>query len=432
MANVTGRPAGTAVRRPQQPLNKRQKPQPKKELPPKKKPRKQKEKDPNRVRLFYTAGSIDIPMLVIALVLLIIGITMMFSASHALSYRDNQGDSYGYAMNQLRFALIGLGLMALASIFDYRLLRKEFKFLNTKYTFSFATILMIIAFTLTALVLVFGVSNIENGPRRWLPIGSISFQPSDVLKLALIVYLGYYISKHFQRMRYTVVGLINPMIMLIGIGYIMYKQPHLSGLLIMLMIAGCMLVVGGVNLKTVGFAGIIGALLLVAGMMFSEFSYFQDRIRYTFDPLAAPLKETYQSYQSVLAVGSGGFWGVGFGNSTQKYYYLPEAQNDFVYAVLCEEFGFVGGLLVIILFMIFVFRAFYIARKSEDRFGMLLATGIGVHFGLQALLNIGVNVCVVPNTGISMPFFSYGGTALVLQLVEVGLLLSVSRRAKLN
>ena len=152
----------------------------------------------------------------------------------------------------------------------------------------------------------------------------------------------------------------------------------------------------------------------------------------TIDPLADPSDTTYQTYQAILAVGSGGLWGKGFDNSTQKYLYLPEAQNDFVYAVGVEEFGFIGGVLIILLFLIFVFRGFYIGRHSQDRFGMMMATGISLQVGAQALFNIGVNVSALPNTGISLPFFSYGGTALVMLMCEIGVILSISRRADLS
>lgn len=400
--------------------------------PAKKKVKKQQDEDPDRIKLLYGKGSIDVPMLIITLVLLIIGITMMFSASHALSYRDNEGNSYEYAVSQMIFAGIGLAAMFGISFIDYRFYRKEFKLFNTGKTFTVTHIIIGMALFLTALVIPFGVSNTENGPRRWLRFAGRTFQPSDILKFAVIIFFAYYIWKNFKKMRYTFTGLIKPAILLGVITVLMIAQPHLSGVLIMLIISAAMLFIGGVNMKTVIVAGVIAAGLLVLAVMMSEFTYFEDRIKYTFDPLAAPLKETYQSYQAVLAIGSGGFWGVGFGNSAQKYYYLPEAQNDFVFAVLCEEFGFVGGMLVIILFLIFVFRGFYIARQSHDRFGMLLATGITLQVGIQALLNIGVNVCCIPNTGISMPFFSYGGTALVIQLAEVGMLLAISRRSKLN
>ena len=403
-----------------------------KPVPHKKKAARKKDDDPDRIRFLYAKGSIDVPMLIITLVLLIIGITMMFSASHALSYRDNDGNSYEYAASQIFFAGLGLAAMFSVSFIDYRFYRKEFKLFNTGKTFTLAHLILAISLFLVALVIPFGVSNTENGPRRWLRLFGRTFQPSDVLKLGVIIFFAYYIWKNFKNMRYTFTGLIKPAILLGVIAVLMIAQPHLSGLLIMIIIAAAMLFIGGVNMKTVILVGGVAAALLVLAVMMSEFTYFADRIQYTFDPLADPRDKTYQSYQAVLAIGSGGFWGVGFGNSAQKYYYLPEAQNDFVFAVLCEEFGFVGGMLVIILFMIFVFRGFYIARKSHDRFGMLLATGISLQVGIQALLNIGVNVCCIPNTGISMPFFSYGGTALVIQLAEVGVMLAISRRSNLS
>lgn len=408
-------------------------PQGKRPAPARKK-RAKKEKDPNRIGFFYGKGRIDVPMLVITMVLLILGITMMFSASHALSYRDNDGDSYSYAVSQMTFAGIGLVLMFLVSFVDYRLLRKELKIKlgGKELCFTFSHLALVVSFIPMLLIIPFGVSNTEGGPRRWLPMFGRTFQPSDVLKFALIIFFSYYIWKNFKKMRYTYTGLIKPALLLAVVAWLMWLQPHLSGLLIMLIIAAALLFIGGVNMKTVIIVGAAAVTLLILAFATSEFTYFADRIRYTFDPLADIGNKTYQSYQAVLAIGSGGLWGVGFGNSSQKYYYLPDAENDFVFAILCEEFGFIGGMLVIILFLIFVLRGFSVARKSEDRFGMLLATGITLQVGIQALLNIGVNCCCIPNTGISMPFFSYGGTALVIQLVEVGLLLSVSRRAKLN
>ncbi len=395
---------------------------------------KKPKKERKRIGFFYGKGMIDMPMLVITLALLAIGITMMFSASHALSYRDNDGDSYGYARSQMIFAAIGLGLMFIVSFANYQKLRDEMKIrlFDREFTITLSHIALWASLFLMFLIFPFGVSNYEGGPRRWLPFAGRTFQPSDVLKFALIIFFAYYIAKNFTKMRYTYVGLIKPAILLALVSWLMYKQPHLSGLLIMLMISAALLFIGGVNMKTVFVLGAVAVAVLVLAFMGSEFTYFADRIRYTFDPLADIGDKTYQNYQAVLAIGSGGMWGVGFGNSAQKYYYLPDAENDFVFAILCEEFGFIGGALVMILFLIFVLRGFHIARKSDDRFGMLLATGISLQVGLQALLNIGVNACCIPNTGISLPFFSYGGTALVIQLVEVGLLLSVSRRAKLD
>lgn len=394
--------------------------------------KQKKQKDPNRIRFIDLSGRVDIPMLVITLVLLTFGITMMFSAGHALSYRENDGNSYAFATKQMQAAGLGLILMFLASMFDYRLLRHEFRLFKGKYKFTIAQVFFVITLVMTAMCIPFGVSNIVDGPKRWLRVPLFgTFQPSDFLKVGLIIFLAYYIHKNSDQMRRIKVGVIKPMIPVGIICFLMYKQPHLSGLIIMLGISVAMLFVGGMNWKPfIPFVLAFGALLLIM-FLTSDFTYFGDRFKYM-DPLSDPSDKSYQSYQAALAVGSGGMWGVGFGNSSQKYYYLPEAQNDFVYAVLCEEFGFVGGLVVILLFLIFVLRGFYIARRAEDKFGMLLATGISLQVGIQALLNIGVNVFVIPNTGVSLPFFSYGGTALLVQLVEVGLLLSVSKRAKLN
>lgn len=392
--------------------------------------RSAKKKNPNRIRFFDFSGRIDIPMLVITLVLLAFGITMMFSAGHALSMRDND-DSYAYAKKQMMAAGIGLGLMVLAAMFDYRLLRKEFTFLGHKLTI--AHFVLAATLFLTFLVIPLGVSNIIGGPRRWIQIPLFgTFQPSDFLKVGLIVYMAYYIHKNSDNLRLFKYGIVRPGILFVVVAALMMYQPHLSGLLIMTAVCGVMLYVGGINWKpillVVAFLGVILAVML----LISDFSYFYDRIALTFTPEADIQGKTYQSYQSVLAIGSGGLWGVGFGNSAQKYGALPEAQNDFVFAILVEELGFVGGAAVILLFLVFIIRGFDIARHAEDKFGMMLGTGITFQIGIQALLNIGVNVCCIPNTGISLPFFSYGGTALMVQLAEVGLLLSVSKRSNLN
>lgn len=396
---------------------------------------KKKEREPHRWWIFYWGGSIDIPMLVITLVLLVMGITMMFSASHALSYRDNAGDSYKYATRQVWFAIAGLVAMFVLSFVDYRILLRERHpvLFGKRRSISMAHVLLVLSMGLTALVIPFGIRNMEGGPKRWLPLpGGGSFQPSDILKVGLIVYLAYYITVNYKKMRHFTVGLVKPFIVFGIIVALLMAQPHLSAIVIMGAIMMFMLYIGGINTRYVLLAvGAAVAVLLIA-LAASDYTYFGDRIANTFDPLADPTKDTYQTYQAVLAVGSGGVWGKGFDNSTQKYYYLPEAQNDFVYAVCCEEFGFIGGVVIILLFLIFVFRGFYIGRKSDDRMGLMLCTGISLQVGLQALLNIGVNVSAVPNTGISMPFFSYGGTALFMLLCEIGLMLSVSRRAKLS
>ena len=398
--------------------------------------RREPPREKKKSRIFYgrDANAVDMPMLVIILVLLVVGITMMFSASHALSYRDNGGDSYQYARRQLQFALVGLGAMWLFSRIDYRVFMAEWhpKLFGKVRTITMAHFALFSSLVLVAAVIPFGVRNIEDGPKRWLPIPGLgTIQPSDILKFGLIMWLAWYVTKNYQKMRHFTVGLLKPGAVFVLIAVLLMKQPHLSCVIIMAVIFIVMIIIGGANIRQVITCAAIGIPFLVILMYISGYSYYWDRLT-TINPLADPSDTTYQSYQAILAVGSGGMWGKGFDNSTQKYYYLPEAQNDFVYAICCEEFGFIGGVMIILLFIIFLLRGFYIGRKSQDRFGLMLATGISLQVGAQALFNIGVNVCALPNTGISLPFFSYGGTALLMLLIEMGVLLSVSRRANLN
>lgn len=393
--------------------------------------RKKKAKDPNRVKLLSFQGRVDVPMFVIIMVLLVFGITMMFSAGHALSYRDNGGDSFYYVTRQMIAAGIGLVGMFFLTFLDYRFLRYEFKIFGGRRRITVTHLLLVFTMALNLLTIPFGI-RAEGGQKRWLPLPGLGqFQPSDLMKIAVIVYFAYYIQKHSSKMRTFRDGILIPGLVLMMIILSVISQMHLSLFMIICLVFAAMLFMGGTNLKYFVPLVLLAVAAVYVVIFVLDIGYFQDRFIYM-DPLSQPGDGSYQNYQSALALGSGGMWGKGFGNSSQKYYYLPEAQNDFVFAVLVEEFGLVGGLAVIVLFLIFVFRGFLIARKAEDKFGCLLATGITFQIGIQAFLNLGVNLCCIPNTGISMPFFSYGGTALMFQLFEMGLLLSVSKRAKLS
>lgn len=393
--------------------------------------KKKKDDNPNRVKLFTLQGRIDIPMLVLILVLLTFGITMMFSAGHAISYEKNS-DSFYYVRRQLISSGLGFAGMIAMCFVDYRFFKHELTFFGKQTKITLAHILLAAMILLNLMCIPFGVSNIEGGPKRWLRIPVFGqFQPSDFLKVAVIIFMAYYIHKSKDNIRSFYVGLLKPGMLLGLLILVMMAQSHLSGLLIIFMVMAVMLFVGGVNIKPALILLPIAALVIYLAVELSDFVYYFDRIKYM-DPLSDPGDLSYQNYQSALAIGSGGIWGKGFGNSSQKYFYLPEAPNDFVYAILVEEFGLVGGVMVILMFLLFVMRGFQIARCAEDKFGCLIVTGITFQIGLQALLNIGVNLCCIPNTGISLPFFSYGGTALMIQLWEMGLLLSVSKRAKLK
>lgn len=393
--------------------------------------REKQQRDPNRVRFFSLDGKIDVPMLVIIMVLLVFGITMMFSAGHALSYRET-GNSLYYVLHQLPAAGIGLLGMFALTLFDYRFLRHDIRLFKTNVRVTLAHILLAATMFLNFLTIFIGIRAEIGGQKRWLPMPVIGqFQPSDFLKVAVVIFFAYYIHKNFDKMRLFFYGIAKPVMILVMIVLSIISQMHLSCMLIILMVFAVMLFVGGVNVKEalpIALAAVAAVYLVVVVF---KVGYFEERIIYM-DPLSDPGDGSYQNYQSALAIGSGGIWGKGFGNSSQKYYYLPEAQNDFVFAILVEEFGLVGGVVVILLFLIFTARGFYIARHAEDKFGCLLATGITFMTGLQAFLNLGVTLCCIPNTGVPLPFFSYGGTALMLQLWEMGLLLSISKRAKLS
>ncbi len=428
-AGIAGAPSGAAkVGTAPKEVKKPRRPKAEKTVKAKK---QKKVKDPNRVRLFSFQGSVDVPMLIIIMVLLVFGITMMFSAGHALSYSENKGDSFAYVTQQMKAAGLGLVGMFFLSFLDYRFLRHEIKMFGGRVQLTAAHLFLFVSMFLNLLTIPFGIEA-AGGQKRWIPLPIVGqFQPSDMLKIAVIVYFAYYIHKNSDNMRKFYDGILRPGIMLVFIILSMISQMHLSCMVIICAVFLIMLIIGGSRFKYVFPICMLAIGVAVFAIMVLDVGYFKERITFM-DPLSQPDAGSFQNYQSALALGSGGIWGKGFGNSSQKYNYLPEAHNDFVFAILVEEFGLVGGLAVIVLFLIFVFRGFYIARKAEDKFGCLLATGISFQVGLQAFLNLGVNLCCIPNTGVSMPFFSYGGTALALQLCEMGLLLSVSRRAQVN
>ncbi len=365
------------------------------------------------------AGRLDLPFLLLALLLTVLGLVMLFSASFP-SANYESGDPAYYLKRQALFAVVGLAAMVVMARMDYQRLR------------GMAKILMYLSFFLLVLVLVPGVGITHNNATRWLgKDGVLTFQPSEIAKLAIIIYFADSISKKKNLMENFKYG-IRPYILILAVfAGLMLLEPHLSGTILIVSTGVVLMIVGGIDKRWV-----IGGLSGVAAVGFSYvkmveagiISYGADRIRMWEDPWIDALDEGYQMCQSLIAIGSGGLTGVGLGKGRQKFLYLPEEHNDFIFAVVCEELGLIGATLVMLVFALLILRGFWIALQARDRFGSLLVVGIMTQISLQTFLNIAVVSGLVPATGISLPFFSYGGTALALQLFEMGIVLSVSRQ----
>ncbi len=370
-----------------------------------------------RTPIKHAKGSIDLTFLVLVLLLLVFGLVMMFSASYAYAYYY-ENNSFHFITRQLVFAVLGLIAMAILSTWDYHIWHR------------FAWLSM--AASIVLLLLVFTQPEVNNA-RRWIFIGSQSFQPSEIAKLAVVLLFAHIISINYDKMKTFRYGILPFGIILVILAVLLMLEPHLSGTILILLIGAVMIFIGGASLKWFAAAG--GAAV-VAGCMAMLIPAIHDRAMYRInvwlDPFIDPQVSGFQTIQSLYAIGSGGLLGAGIGNSRQKYLFLPEPQNDFVFSVVCEELGFVGAVLVILLFVLLVWRGFTIAIKARDRFGTLLAAGLTAQVGLQAVLNIAVVTNTIPNTGIPLPFFSYGGTALAMLLAQMGIILSISRQTALE
>ncbi len=359
----------------------------------------------------------DLLYLLIVLTLVGFGLVMLFSASYAYSYYW-KGNSYNYILRQMLFAAGGIAAMLILSRIDYRVY----------YRFAW----LIYAGAIVLLILVFAMPPLNNA-RRWIILGSITFQPSELAKFAIIILFARLIDQNREEMRSFKKGVV-PFILPLGlVAGLVVLEPHVSGTILIVSIAFLMMMIGGTRIGWFVGAGAIGGAALAAFVMFSsKMDYVKSRIDIWLNPWIDPGDEGFQVIQSLLAIGSGGLGGAGLGNSKQKYMYIPEPQNDFIFSIVCEELGFVGAALIVILFALLVWRGMVIAMRARDTFGGMVAMGISVQVGLQAMLNIMVVTGVVPNTGISLPFFSYGGTSLLMLLAEMGVVLDVSRQSAIE
>ncbi len=411
MANTNGRQSNAPVRG--EPANAGNAD---KKSPPKKRGLRKK------FRMFSARSGMDLPFLFLVLTLVIIGLVMMFSASFANAlYRH--GSSYYFISRQLINAVLGVAAMIAISYFDYHHLHKM------------AIPMLLISYAFMVLVL---FTTKINGVHRWISLGPLGqFQPSELAKFAIVLIFAHLISLNFHRMDTFRYGVLPYLLILGSTAGLLILEPHVSATVILVVLAFIMLFIGGVRLRWFGVAGgAVGAAVVYLVLFAKKFSYANDRIVAWLDPFStvskALMEDTWQTRQSLYAIGSGGLLGLGLGQSRQKYLYLPEPQNDFIFAIVCEELGFIGALIIIILFAMLVWRGITISLKAKDKFGMLLGIGLVMQVGLQVVLNIAVVTNTIPNTGISLPFFSYGGTSLVILLAEMGIVLSISRTSSIE
>ena len=383
-------------------------------------------------------GGFDFPFMLIVTILLCTGLVMMFSASYINAIKHQQGDAYYFLKRQAMFAAAGVVFMLLISKINLNVLR------------VLAIPVLVVSLGLLVVVLFYHTNKGEF--RRWIPLpGGITLQPSEIAKFALVLFFAYAMEKYqkpnyaisrnvslvpnktnrFRRflLRWWSTGLY--MGVLLAMVTLIFLENHVSGTIIMLGIGGLLIFIGEqrIPLWLYVIVGAIGVLVIVIVLKNPEIlpDHAARRILAFKDPMSDLSGDNWQTTQSLLAVGSGGWFGQGFGNSIQKHLYLPEPQNDFVFAIVCEELGFVGAALILLLFVALVWRGFMIALHTKERFGALLVIGIVLQVGLQTALNIGVVTAMLPNTGIPLPFFSYGGTALLMLLGEMGIVLAVSR-----
>ena len=377
-------------------------------------------KNVNKVK----SKQVDFILVLIILILLAFGIIMVLSAS-APSALAETGNSYTYFTKQMIFAVIGLVVMYFVSKIDYRIYKK---FYWPIYWISVGVLL---------LVLIPGLGSTGGGATRWINLGFTQFQPSELTKIGMIIFYAGYLTDHKQDLRNLKKGFFIPLVyLLIPVGIAFIIQNHLSvGIVmsgitfVMMLMAGCRLlhfIVCGLIVGGGGIAGLV-AYFTMAGEDAGNANFRLARILNYMDPWQDPTGQGWQPIQGLYAIGSGGLFGVGLGESKQKYLWVSEPQNDFIFAILAEELGFVGCVAVILLFALFIWRGIIIAMKAPDMFGSLVATGITALVMIQVVINIGVVTNTIPNTGMSLPFFSAGGTALIILLGMCGILLNVSK-----
>ena len=364
-------------------------------------------------RRTFRGATVDVSFLILILSLLTVGLVMLYSASYAQSeYDTGYAISTRYLQKQAVCAAIGLGAMAAFSRIPAR--------------FWYYTAWPLYGISILLLLSVLMIGEEVNGAKRWINLAGIQFQPSEVAKFTMILLfarLTCSFGVRAKKFRYGVLGFGTA---LLGILVPLALEKHLSAIMLMGMVAVVMMFVAGTHPKWL-LAGAAAAVLFVI-VYVSHMGYAGDRVTAWLHPEADPGDTGYQILQSLYAIGSGGLFGLGLGKSKQKYLYLPFQYNDYIFAIICEELGLVGAVLIMVLFSMTVLRGYWIALRASDRFSTVLAAGLVTLIAVQTILNLGVVTNLLPSTGIALPFFSYGGTALAVNLGEMGIVLSISRQ----
>ena len=365
---------------------------------------------------------LDMPFVLIILALLVVGLTMMFSASYPVAYYQ-MGDSYYYLKRQMIFAVVGLAVMLAVSYVDYH------------YYHRFSALILGVSYFALVLVLILPAQ--DGGVHRWIGIGDIfGIQASEISKFAIILFLAHWGSRYYDRMDTFKYGIIPAAAVLASTAFLLLLEPHYSCIVIITILTVIMLFVSGIKLKWMVIGGVALAAIIILLWTTGLLTYAMERMDGWGQALVYKdndqWQQTWQTRNSLYAIGSGGLFGLGMGQSRQKYLYLPEPQNDFIFAIVCEELGLVGAVLILLLFALLVWRGVVISLRARDRFGKLLGIGLISHIGLQVILNILVITDWLPNTGISLPFFSYGGSSLLTLMFEMGVILSVSRTSNVE
>ena len=373
-----------------------------------------------RNSFLYAKGGFDVTFFAAVLALMTIGLVMLFSASYPYAYQKYNGDSYYFFKRQLIFAVLGVIVMIVVSKINYKWVRIIEK------------PLFVVTIFLLVLVLFYHV-NLEDRSedfKRWIPLGPITLQPSDIAKFSLVLTLSAYIGKYRKYMQRLTYGVLFPGLLIGLFCVLIYLENHLSCTVLMFMIGITLMFCGGTR-----WQWFVGGLCVVGAVAFVIIknpdvlpSYQADRIRAWTDKTFQPLGLRWQTNNSLYAIGSGGFFGVGLGNSKQKYLYVSEPQNDFIFSIVCEELGFLGAIVILALFALLFWRGIKIAQRCDDKYAALVVIGIVSQVAIQTLFNVLVVTDTFPNTGIALPFFSYGGTALLMLCFEMGVVLSVSRK----